>query len=291
MAEFTPTQGRYLAFIYAYTNAYGLPPAESEIAVVMNVSPPSVNQMMRALEKKALIRRAPGVARSIEILIPVESIPKWKGRIPQSTKKVWMRVAPQNPPAPKAGQGGVTAYQFKITLNRTKPPIWRRVETTDVTLKKLHEMIQTAMGWTNSHLHQFEIGGKHFTDMEFIIDDFNAEDYSEIKISDLVNDLGPKLRIKYEYDFGDGWEHDIVLEKVIQTKQGELYPRCIDGSLACPPEDIGGVYGFVGYVEAITDSQHAQHEEMLELNGPFDPTAFSAIEATKRMQRGLRKMR
>ena len=130
MADFTPTQGRYLAYIQAYTEGFGLPPAESEIAAAIGVSPPSVNQMMKTLEKKTLIRRQPGVPRSIEILIARDAIPKWNGkRITRTMKGVDSRTKQQST-TPERSKGGKPAvYRFKITLKDADPAIWRRIET------------------------------------------------------------------------------------------------------------------------------------------------------------------
>jgi hypothetical protein len=246
--------------------------------------------MMKTLEKKGLIRRQPGVPRSIEVLIDPDSIPKWKGKRITRTVKVWTCVDRATPATGKSSGGRATVYRFKITLRGTEPAIWRRIETKDATLEKLHELIQTAMGWTNSHLHQFEIAGTRYTDPRFMMDDFDdfgADDYSGIRVSDLVAEHGSRLRIGYEYDFGDCWEHEIVLEAVTESEPGVRYPRCIDGAQACPPEDVGGVYGFADYVEAITNPEHSEHEELLEWNGPFDPTKFDAKQATRSMIKGL----
>jgi DNA-binding Lrp family transcriptional regulator len=290
MAEVTPTQGRYLAYIHTYTDGFGLPPAESEIAEAMGVSPPSVNQMMKTLEKKGLIRRQSGVPRSIEILVADDAIPKWKGKRITRTVREWTLASPAAHHLEPASGGKAAAYRFKIILRDTNPVIWRRIETKDVTLEKLHELIQTAMGWTNSHLHQFEIAGARYTDPRFMkgdFDDFGAIDYSGIRIGDLVSKHGSKLRIGYEYDFGDGWQHEVVLEKVTESEPGAKYPRCIDGERACPPEDVGGVYGFADYVEAITNPNHSEYGELLKWNGPFDPAQFDAAKATRRMKKGL----
>jgi DNA-binding Lrp family transcriptional regulator len=291
MAEVTPTQGRYLACIRAYTDGFGLPPAESEIADAMGVSPPSVNQMMKTLERKGLIRRQSGVPRSIEIVVADDAIPKWKGKRITRTVREWTLASPAERHLGHASGGNATiVYHFKILLQDTDPAIWRRIETKDVTLEKLHELIQSAMGWTNSHLHQFEIADVRYTDPRFMMgdfDDFGAIDYSGIRIGDLVAKHGSKLRMGYEYDFGDGWHHDVVLEKVTEPEPGVIYPRCIDGERACPPEDVGGVYGFAGYVEAITNPNHSEYGELLEWNGPFDPAQFDAAKATRRMKKGL----
>jgi hypothetical protein len=296
MADFTPTQGRYLAYIHAYTEGFGLPPAESEIAAAIGVSPPSVNQMMKMLEKKGLIRRKPGVPRSIEILVARDTLPKWKGKRITRTTWEWTRREPSKRDAGLRSFPGsaVTArsllYRLKISLKETKPVIWRRIETMDVTLEKLHELIQTAMGWTNSHLHQFEIAGIRYTHPRFMENDFDesgAVGYQGIRISDLVSKHGAKLRMGYEYDFGDGWLHEVVLEQITEPEPGVKYPRCIDGARACPPEDIGGVYGFADYIKAITNPDHSQHDEVLEWYGPYDPAQFDASQATRRMKKGL----
>jgi SOS-response transcriptional repressor LexA len=293
MADFSPTQGRYLAYIHAYMEGFGLPPSESEIAVAIGVSPPSVNQMMKTLERKGLIRRQRGVPRSIEILIARDALPKWKGKRVTRTTKVWtsgMPTGKHEAERPNDRKGKDAVYRFKITLQGTDPAIWRRIETKDVMLEQLHELIQSTMGWTNSHLHQFEIAGRRYTDPRFMmddLDDFGAVDYRGVRVSDLVSERGAGLRMGYEYDFGDGWQHEIVLEEVTQSEPGSRYPRCIDGERACPPEDVGGVYGFAEYVEAITNPGHSEHDEFLEWRGPFDPARFDAAQATRRMQRGL----
>ena len=136
MEDLTTTQGRYLAYIHAYTEGFGLPPAESEIAAAIGVSPPSVNQMMKALEKKAIIRRQPGVPRSIEILIAADAIPKWNGKRITRTIREWTRVKPAKHKSRWLRGQRETVYRFKITLQDTDPAIWRRIETKDLTLER-----------------------------------------------------------------------------------------------------------------------------------------------------------
>ena len=287
MADATPTQGRYLAYIHAYTEGFGLPPAESEIADAIGVSPPSANQMMKTLEKKGLIRRHPGVPRSIEVLVSPDALPQWKGKRITRTVREWTLASPAARHPGQASGGKAAAYRFKIVLQDSDPAIWRRIETKDVALEQLHALIQTAMGWTNSHLHQFEIAGSRYTDPRFMMDDVAAIDYSGLRVSDLVAKHGTKLRMGYEYDFGDSWQHEVVLEKVTDSEPKIRYPRCIDGERACPPEDVGGVYSFADYVEAITNPSHGEHDEFLEWYGHFDPTEFDAAKATRRMRKGL----
>lgn len=181
-------------------------------------------------------------------------------------------------------------YQFKITLNETKPPIWRRIQVKNCTLDKLHEHIQTAMGWTNSHLHQFEIDKERYGDPELLDDgfaDFECIDSTVIKIGDIVPKDGVRFRFQYEYDFGDGWQHAVLFEGCSRAVPGGRYPLCVEGERACPPEDVGGVWGYAEYLEAIADPEHERHEEMLEWIDPLDPDEFDPGNATKMMRRGL----
>ncbi len=181
-------------------------------------------------------------------------------------------------------------YQFRITLQRVEPKIWRRIQVRDCTLDELHECIQTAMGWTNSHLHQFEINGQRCGDPELLehgLDDFDYIDSTDTRLSDFVPYNGSRFSFLYEYDFGDCWEHEVLFEGYVPREKGQRYPRCVDGERACPPEDVGGVWGYAEYLEAIADPSHERHEEFLEWSGPFDPEAFDPKEATRAMRRGL----
>lgn len=289
MADMTPTQAHYLAYIHAYTQGFGLSPSEGEIAKAIGVSPPSANQMVKTLEKKGLIRRKPGVHRSIEILIPAQDIPKWKGGPISRQVWEWTREEPPVPTQASQKSKNLTIYRFKIVLKDTNPLIWRQIEVNDVTIEGLHLLIQTAMGWTNSHLHLFEIGEKIYSSIPSTIAELKAIDSRNLRISDLVRTHGPKLRMIYEYDFGDGWRHDIILEKVSNAESGATFPQCIGGERACPPEDVGGTDAFEDYVEAITDPDHPEHAELLDWKGPFDPEKFDPKIATRRMKSGPKR--
>jgi hypothetical protein len=260
------------------------------MAEALAVSPPSVHQMMKTLEKKGFIRRQPGVPRSIEILVDRDTIPKWKGKRITRTIKVWTLTKSAARQIEKVSGHKSAVYRFKIVLQATKPVIWRRIETQDVTLNQLHALIQTAMGWTNSHLYQFKIKGTRYVDHNLVADGWDDPDMlddSSICISDLLSKHGGSLQIGYVYDFGDRWQHAVVLEEVTESAPRVKYPRCIDGAQACPPEDVGGVYGFAEYLEAITNPKHREHRDYLEWNGPFDPAKFNAATATRRMREGL----
>jgi len=181
-------------------------------------------------------------------------------------------------------------YQFKITLLESNPPIWRRIHVRQCTLDKLHQHIQTAMGWTNSHLHQFEIDGERYGDSELIDDgfeDFECVDSTVTKINKVVPQEGSRFQFAYEYDFGDGWEHEVLFEGCLRAEKGGRYPICVEGERSCPPEDVGGVGGYAEFLEAIADPKHEQHDDFVEWAGGFHPEEFDAGKTTKAMRRGL----
>ncbi len=183
-------------------------------------------------------------------------------------------------------------YQFKITLLGIEPAIWRRIQVTDCSFDKLHEHIQTAMGWTNSHLHLFDINGKHCGDPELLGDGFEYVDSTRTLLSDLLPQDRKRLAFSYVYDFGDGWEHEVLFEGCPPFDPKAKYPLCLEGERACPPEDCGGVGGYADFLEALGDEQHNDHEDMLEwISGRFDSEAFDAAGATKRMKKGLSNWR
>ncbi len=129
---------------------------------------------------------------------------------------------------PKAKTTTATIYQFKITLKDIQPPIWRRIHVKDCTLDKLHERIQTAMGWTNSHLHQFKIGGVIYGDPQLLLEGFEDDpmivNSLRTKLSKIIPESDKRFQFDYEYDFGDGWEHEILFEDCLKAEKGIRYP-------------------------------------------------------------------
>jgi hypothetical protein len=186
---------------------------------------------------------------------------------------------------------GKRLYQFKIILKDIQPPIWRRIQVKDCSLDKLHEHIQTAMGWTNSHLHQFKIDSVVYGDPDLLCEGWQDESWPvnslETKVSAIIPEEEERIRFDYEYDFGDEWEHEVLFERCLHTEKGGRYPVCVEGERACPPEDVGGTYGYQEYLEAMADPEHEEHESFMEWRGPFDPEAFDADATTRRMRRGL----
>ncbi len=182
-------------------------------------------------------------------------------------------------------------FQFKITLLDIQPAIWRRIQDKDYTLDKLHERIQTAMGWTNSHLHDFKIEGKKYGDPLLLDENFEEFDYGDsttTRLSDILPRTGKRFRFEYQYDFGDCWRHEVLFEGCLRAERGQRYPHCLEGARACPPEDVGGTCGYGDFVVAIQNEDDDEHEELLRwVGGRFDPEAFDPTRATKRMWRGL----
>jgi len=182
----------------------------------------------------------------------------------------------------KAKEPGVI-YQLKITLRNTQPPIWRRVQVKDCTLARLHDIIQTCMGWTGSHLHSFEIGGEQYGEPDPMGElEFHSE--RKMKLSQVL--AGGVKTFTYTYDFGDSWDHTIQVEKTLPPEAGAHYPRCTEGKRACPPEDCGGSWGYENFLEAIRNPSHPEHEDMVEWigGGEFDPEKFD-IEAVNQQLR------
>src|SRR3954449_13006886 len=128
-----------------------------------------------------------------------------------------------------------TVFQLKVTLKCYKPMIWRRIQIEDCTLDELHEHIQTAMGWTNSHLHHFHIARQPYGDPELMqenFEEFGYKDSTGTKLSDIMPADGKRLKFSYEYDFGDSWDHEIVVEKATEPELGKKYPVCLAGERA-----------------------------------------------------------
>ncbi len=180
-------------------------------------------------------------------------------------------------------------YQLKVTLKDIKPPIWRRLQVPDCTLGELHEILQVAFGWTHSHLHQFVVRGEYYgpvepDDLGFGVD-MEVEDEEGLLLSQILAD-GKKVRFVYEYDFGDGWRHEIQSERFVAREPKVSYPRCIDGARSGPPEDVGGPWGFAEFVEAMGDPKHENHRQLKEWHGGrFDPEKFSIEGLNKTLKK------
>ncbi|MBI5374423.1 MAG: plasmid pRiA4b ORF-3 family protein [Candidatus Schekmanbacteria bacterium] len=168
--------------------------------------------------------------------------------------------------------------QFKITLLDIEPPIWRRIIVPEnYSFWDLHVAIQDAFGWFDSHLHSFEINEND--DFYIGIPDPEEMDYKEVKagwetkLKEYIKEIGQK--VLYTYDFGDGWEHEIEFEEIIDRETKK--PKCTDGARACPPEDCGGTPGYEEFCEIMKRKKGKEYKEMKTWYGKdYDPDEFDA---------------
>lgn len=172
--------------------------------------------------------------------------------------------------------------QLRIAFDDVDPAVWRRLLVPgSVKLAKLHDIFQAAMGWTNSHLHRFEIGAMVFG-MHF--DDYSEDQIDEKEVT-VVRAIGDHDRFTYAYDFGDRWEHTVVVESSAQMPRGLKHAQCLDGENACPPEDCRGPHGYAELLEVLRDASHEDHDHLTEwVGGSFDPEAFDLVAVNVALQ-------
>jgi hypothetical protein len=174
------------------------------------------------------------------------------------------------------GFADASVISLKVTLRGTKPPVWRRILMPGgMTLRDLHRAIQAAMGWHDSHLHAFDLNGRQYGDPR------NADDVADenrLTLSGLLK--SGVTRFAYTYDFGDNWEHAVVIEKALPTDAANAYPACVAGKRNCPPEDCGGPWGYLHLLEILANPSHPEHAEQSEWIGEeFDPDEFNTVIA------------
>src|SRR5262250_3248895 len=181
--------------------------------------------------------------------------------------------------------------RLRISLRHTEPEIWRLIEVpAGMTLKELHTVIQSAMGWEDAHLFEFQVGRERVAGPGLGFGDSRSLSAGRVRLADLAAH-GVK-RFTYVYDMGDGWEHAVKIEKLLPADPVTPYPRLIDGALRCPPEDVGGIPGFYDFLEAIGDPKHPDHEDRTDwYGGVFDPKAIDLDRIRKDLGRiaGRRK--
>ena len=177
---------------------------------------------------------------------------------------------------------GKLVYQLKVTLKDISPPIWRRVQVTgDITLYKLHRILQTVMGWHDEHLHEFEVQGEFYGDAE--INEGDLLDEKSVLLRRVIADRGDKFH--YMYDLGDCWEHEILAEEILPVEKGARYPVCLKGERACPPENCGGGPGYENLLEILKDPLHPEHDQMFAwLPGDFDTEKFDVEDVNRRLR-------
>ncbi len=178
-------------------------------------------------------------------------------------------------------------YQLRITLMDTNPPIWRRVLIPAKTsLAKVHAVLQATMGWQNGHLHQFRTKtGRLETPIFYAEPDGESSDdvvdERKVKLSDVLKEENDS--IYYDYDFGDSWEHDLVLEKIVKGTADQKRSICLEGELNCPPEDIGGIPGFYEFLAALKDPKHESHSFYKNRAVYFVPENFDLNSINKEL--------
>ena len=170
-------------------------------------------------------------------------------------------------------------YQIKITLKHIRPLIWRRIQIpADIKLGRLHDILQVSMGWEDCHLHQFIVSDTFYgiPDPDF---PGNIRSESNVRLDKIAN---PGDILIYEYDFGDRWEHEIKVEKILAPEKYQRYPVCLDGKRACPPEDCGGFPGYQHLLRILRNPKHEEYDDMLDWIGEdFDPEAFDLVAINK----------
>lgn len=183
--------------------------------------------------------------------------------------------------------GPTALLELRIELEHSQPLIWRTVAVPDnITLVKLHSVIQAAMGWWGGHLHEFVIDHHHYGQV------FDGDPYMDIgpelideRRKKLLNVLGRQRQFEYLYDFGDSWWHKIRLEGTLPLTTPRPQALCLTGEMACPPEDVGGLPGYFKFVEAVSNPLHEEHAAMLDwCGGHFDPTDFDLTQTNLRLQ-------
>ena len=193
----------------------------------------------------------------------------------------------------------LNAVQIQIALDDIEPPIWRRlVVPLRTTLAELHYILQAAMGWTDSHLHDFGVGGLTYGDIELLSaertdDDARVYDANEVRMCDFSRQPGTSF--KYVYDYGDNWRHTVTLEKVFAVKPAPKTATCIDGARCCPPEDVGGTSGYFEFLRVLLAPDPDEIDEQRHLKrwsgGKFDSDRFDLAKTDKAVRGALRKRR
>lgn len=184
----------------------------------------------------------------------------------------------------------VNAVRLHVALVDIDPPIWRRIVVpADWALDRLHLVLQAAFSWTDSHLHEFRIGGLRYGDLDQLDDGFSGVrifDYTEVRLADFT---GQDLTFSYLYDFGDGWTHVIRIEEWLSLDPLPRHAECIEGARARPPEDVGGPWSYDDFLETIRNPEHEDHKAHLRwAGGHFDPEWFDLVLINKDLRNTFR---
>ena len=163
-------------------------------------------------------------------------------------------------------------FQLRVTLKEIEPPIWRTILVSDgITLHKFHKILQIVMGWESYHLYQFSIADSQYG----IPNPDYAPEFRDTRKIKLKQVISKKMRFVYVYDFGDNWEHEILVEQILRAKLSNFDALCLGGKRSCPPEDVGGTWGYEDFLKAFYDPSREEHEHMVAWAGEkFDPEHF-----------------
>lgn len=171
--------------------------------------------------------------------------------------------------------GAPQIARLRVTMDHVEPKVLRRIDVPlTMKLDRLHQTLQAALGWTNSHLYEFRAGDIGWGQPGPYWPDDGPLDARKVTLLDVIEDTGVKA-LDYLYDFGDGWQHTIEIECLVDPEPDALYPRLIEATGRCPPEDVGGPWGYAEMLQALGDEKHERHAEFTEwFEDGFDPNEF-----------------
>lgn len=245
---------------------------------------PELAAHLRPLADEIIQQGPGGLAVFFGYLVEqTQSDPRWQAMIGETLTATGLIPADE----PEDLDDGLI-YKVKITLRGMRPAIFREVEVPNITLGELHQVIQRVMGWGNCHLHCFTIGGEQYGELN---DDMNYdawEDEESLSLGELVQ--SDQRKFTYEYDFGDSWDHDILISKPKPPQKGVVYPRVVKGELACPPEDCGGIWGYLQICDLLKTPKSEwspDDKERMDWLSKFNPQEFSVEKTTKELQKLL----
>jgi hypothetical protein len=183
----------------------------------------------------------------------------------------------------------LTVHELRVTLLDVTPPVWRQIRVPSaLPLSTVHAVIQIAFGWEDIHLHEWRVGESTYGLSD---EDSWGEDLGD-ESSAVLGELAPLDSVlRYDYDFGDGWEHLVEVTAVVPYSGSVAPVACLGGARACPPEDCGGPFGYEHLLDALRDPEDAEHDEVVEwLGDHFDPAAFDQTSVNNRLELLWRSM-
>lgn len=194
-----------------------------------------------------------------------------------------MRKSQKSARAPRRNESAGLVYQMKISLTGIRPPIWRDIRVTDDTLLwALHGVLQTVMGWNDEHPHRFLMNGTYYGQPGLSSSALEVVDEESVRLNQVIS--GEKERFIYEYGSGTGWDHEVLVERILARGDGERYPICQQGNRACPPEHCKGPAGYRKFLKTLKDpSDSAAGNGHAWIDEGFDPEKFAAEEVNRRL--------